>query len=381
MSLTSELKLKDSFTRCFIDTWCGQLPLVAAQRTKLIKALPCVPSGHKERWLDMVTGTAADYMIRHELGIKIHELETVISGIQVLQLFASVEVYFDGDQLLYENHWHKYTGIGGVAFNFISSYLELVRQLQHTSDAHSNDDLHYKYLFLFALLDCAGRSFFGGPTFLIRHGRRNTARMLEKVPDAVVIDLRNLCALFKKSSLSALQPKTVVSGVPLCGSPYVGGADFDFVADGTLYELKTSHKSAITTAMLRQALGYWLLDFNDQFRIRNLSIYLVRQGHGETFDIGELTCSADPYKLRQLFKWSLMRGRVPAMSRKFGLRPNDGREPSGKVSAEIEPVQPIDVMDGPRKPGRPAIFGRRMTSAETTARYRAKRRIQDSGMQ
>jgi hypothetical protein len=64
------------------------------------------------------------------------------------------------------------------------------------------------------------------------------------------------------------------------GSRAIGGADADFIIEGTIFELKTTKSfgaPAIRKALL-QLLRYCLLDYDDQHDIRQVGLYFSRQG-------------------------------------------------------------------------------------------------------
>lgn len=77
----------------------------------------------------------------------------------------------------------------------------------------------------------------------------------------------------------------MIVGGTLAGSKDVFGAGFDLIVDGCLLELKTTLVPVITTAYLRQLVGYWLLDYDDACRITSAAIVLIRQGYVRKFDM------------------------------------------------------------------------------------------------
>jgi hypothetical protein len=67
-----------------------------------------------------------------------------------------------------------------------------------------------------------------------------------------------------------------------------GGADFDLIINGCLLDFKASIKPKITTDHLRQLIGYWLLDYNNELCIESAGIVLMRHGQLCHFKIQEL---------------------------------------------------------------------------------------------
>ena len=63
------------------------------------------------------------------------------------------------------------------------------------------------------------------------------------------------------------------------GSPDVGGADADLILDDCLVEFKTTIKDEIEKVRtLYQLIGYSLLDYDDEFGLGRLGVYMARQG-------------------------------------------------------------------------------------------------------
>jgi hypothetical protein len=110
--------------------------------------------------------------------------------------------------------------------------------------------------------------------------------MLRKVDKVIVKDLMKLSVGFYRKNKTLLKNFSVARiGETLPGSKDVGGADFDIIVDGCLFEIKTTIKPKISTSNLRQLIGYFLLDYTDEFKMRTAAIHLTRQGHTESFDI------------------------------------------------------------------------------------------------
>jgi hypothetical protein len=97
-------------------------------------------------------------------------------------------------------------------------------------------------------------------------------------------------------------------GGSLAGSTDIQGADFDLLVDGCLLDLKATRKAKVTTQNLRQLAGYWLLDYQDKFKIRSFAVSLLRHGHTERFDIvRDLRPSGKFTSLRSTFRRELRR--------------------------------------------------------------------------
>lgn len=113
-------------------------------------------------------------------------------------------------------------------------------------------------------------------------------------------------------------------GPVFAGSPLMN-ADADLIAAGTLVEIKTmlgskrkdgSRYATLDAQVLFQMLGYVLLDFTDEFAIRELMLFNARYGHIATWPLQELldTLAGQPVNLAALrgeFEQFLRNGLAP----------------------------------------------------------------------
>ncbi|WP_223644223.1 hypothetical protein [Corallococcus sp. EGB] len=123
----------------------------------------------------------------------------------------------------------------------------------------------------------------------------------------------------------------------------VGGADADLIADGTLFEIKTTQEARVTLEHLRQLRGYFLLTRamrRDDPRvppISNLGIYFPRYGFTWRFAAQVLTSNPAFDEMEAWFFQRIMGGRalpvrfmemrsvrdwLKSRPRKFGPRPD-----------------------------------------------------------
>jgi hypothetical protein len=110
------------------------------------------------------------------------------------------------------------------------------------------------------------------------------------VPGYVPADLQRQLALalpvFER--FRALPADRVVCGPVFSGSADIGGADADFIINGLLLDCKaTVAPSRLGTAEISQLAGYLLLDYDDQYGINRVGLYLSRQGMGITWTVDE----------------------------------------------------------------------------------------------
>ena len=324
MSLRFEIRSKTSYTRRFMDTWFPDLPRQARKLNRAITALPTVcPADYDEQYLFMLVGTAIDYRLRAYFADDIHRSAIVKAGLELCELPSEVSLpVTDAGRGWVVNAWNRWRGPGGVADNFVKAFELFAAQRSLRAGRLPPDDEERlaRFCFIIANLDCVGRSALSAPTFLYQFGSRDTDAMLAAVAQPVVDDLVRLSESFAERYKATIARATsVFLGQSLEGSDDVGGADFDLVVDGTLYDFKTTIVSKIETSFLRQVIGYWLLDYGDAFVMRVAAIDLTRQGHTERFDIAnDLLRVTDPDELRRMFRKGLRSKLVPPI--KPGLR-------------------------------------------------------------
>lgn len=106
------------------------------------------------------------------------------------------------------------------------------------------------------------------------------------VPSYAVADIAALMELARGprgfgdfGQMLALPGPERICGPVFAGSPDVGGADADFILNGRLIDSKsTTRPDRIGTPEIYQLAGYLLLDYEDAYRITDVSLYLARQG-------------------------------------------------------------------------------------------------------
>lgn len=104
--------------------------------------------------------------------------------------------------------------------------------------------------------------------------------LLAKIPRFVIDDITaQLCLAQDHDALGWMTGQDGVCGPVFAGSSDVGGADADFIFGGELIDCKaTVHPRRLGVSELYQLAGYLLLDYDDQYQIRFVGLYLSRQG-------------------------------------------------------------------------------------------------------
>ncbi len=126
-------------------------------------------------------------------------------------------------------------------------------------------------------------------SFLTRADEHTTLRRLTDavdsyVPDDLAVQMRLAQEPF--AALRALPEAQRVCGPVFAGSGDIGGADADFVLGGLLIDCKaTTRPRQLGVAEIYQLAGYLLLDYDDEFGIDRVGLYLSRQGHLITWTV------------------------------------------------------------------------------------------------
>jgi hypothetical protein len=138
---------------------------------------------------------------------------------------------------------------------------------------------------------------------------RDLEKMLARVDSVIVADVMALSRLFYDNHAAMVaKAEEVTVGGTLSGSEDIGGADFDLLVDGCLVEFKATRNAKVTTQILRQLVGYWLLDYDNALEISSFAVCLLRHGHTEHFDIERDLLPSAPFPvLRSNFRKALAR--------------------------------------------------------------------------
>ena len=115
----------------------------------------------------------------------------------------------------------------------------------------------------------------------------SAADLLASVPDEWVEDAACLGTAF-----SARYPEWQGANAELnpefAGSADIDGADADLIADGCLWEIKTTKRQGGEGWWLHQLLGYALLDYEDEYGINRVGVLLPRQNTRVSWPIRDL---------------------------------------------------------------------------------------------
>ncbi|MFE2675720.1 UvrD-helicase domain-containing protein [Streptomyces hygroscopicus] len=110
------------------------------------------------------------------------------------------------------------------------------------------------------------------------------------VPGYVITDIDQQMHLAEKpfAPFRALPSASRVCGPVFAGSGDIGGADADYILGGLLLDCKaTKDPRRLGREEIYQLAGYLLLDYDDQFGIHQVGLYLSRQGGLITWDAAD----------------------------------------------------------------------------------------------
>lgn len=145
-----------------------------------------------------------------------------------------------------------------------------------------------RFCLVLAAFEAAFRNPYAWPPPYLDDARPDSApELLALVPDDWVKDAAALGAAFAER-YPAWRGSGAVLNPNFAGSLDIGGADADLIADGCLWEIKTTKRRGAQGEWLRQLLGYVLLDYEDEHGIERVGLLLPRQNTRFSWPVGEL---------------------------------------------------------------------------------------------
>jgi hypothetical protein len=120
--------------------------------------------------------------------------------------------------------------------------------------------------------------------------RTDLRALVKAVPAYAVADIAAQMELAQPvfTPFRALPQPLITCGPVFTGSTDIGGADADFIIDGLLLDCKaTTTPTRLGSNEIGQLAGYLLLDYDDQYRIGQVGLYLSRQGTAITWPVPE----------------------------------------------------------------------------------------------
>jgi hypothetical protein len=100
--------------------------------------------------------------------------------------------------------------------------------------------------------------------------------MLGIAPPACIRDIHELTEA-SREPLAALAREPIFVGPAFAGGADVGGGDGDLIAGTCLVDFKTLKDGRLDKRMMQQLAAYLLLDYDDEYRLDEVALYLARQ--------------------------------------------------------------------------------------------------------
>ena len=287
MSLTSELRSKDSWVNQFFKSELGKVTDFVKSQGPLVKTLPLkVPLGVHGQAARV--GTAFDYRVRLHLGDSISESTVLHGGIIRMQLYGSE--------------------LGRTIDAAWAAWM--TRLLRETPEG---DELTLsRASIVLAWLDKGFRS-----SGRWSDGMRSIAENIDQheTPGwhhfAISVDeeiASEVSALYRIVE-NRLPATGAVCGPTFAGSRAVGGADADLIVANCLYDIKTTeHPRNALVKDLRQLIGYALLDWDNEYDLDRVGFCYPRQAVCITWPLSQLigkctsSGSTDLRTLRRRFR-------------------------------------------------------------------------------
>ena len=290
MSLTSEMGRKESPVRRFLRETFPHTrgPLAAcreALRAPLVADLP--PDAHPGAYGQI--GMAVDYRIRYHFAITPGRRFVALPGALLVILPDEVELPPAGlarARLIREDTKLKRACVAGL-FGTLDRTAGAIAAYRRRPDEAEERTLA-RFCLVLAAFELAFRSPPAWPPPYLGDARPGSApELLALVPDDWVEDVAALGAAFARRH-PAWHGSGAVLNPRFAGSTDIGGADADLIADGCLWEIKTTRKRGAQGEWLRQLLGYVLLDYGGEHAIDRVGLLLPRHDTRVSWSIGEL---------------------------------------------------------------------------------------------
>ncbi|HKP51588.1 MAG TPA: hypothetical protein VJ183_02945 [Chloroflexia bacterium] len=278
MSLTSHIRQgsKSPIGRFFLERF-PQVPNMTKQINPQLRSASTLRlADHTPSHVYGTLGTAIDYRIRYYFAVTPSERLKARQGADNLVLWVMYDTEGEVD---IDPVWE-------LVHSFFESLDATLAEIQPAGRRLEvkEEQVLARYCYVLALFDILGRagwtpdSPFTGIALAL--AEKKSVEELLAIPQVELVE--DLCAmsrLFYDKCAHLLSQTAVLNLNPnFAGSADIGGADADLIVDGCLIEVKTNIQPMMKPEHLRQLAGYLLLDYDDDFDIRTVGIYMARQG-------------------------------------------------------------------------------------------------------
>ena len=272
MSLTSQLANKRSPARTFMDEEFPKLAeIIRENRPNLDKSRYIAPPDRMKGDEFGIAGMALDYRLRFYWDAAPMSSLIAYSG-AMAHINGGVDKRFPGFSLFAGDLDDRYD-------KFFESLCALAPRAVGRRLSRDEEDELNAYCVALAYMEQLVRpvKYLSGD-HPMRRAYNSTCEMLDIAPDYMLEDLRLLSWAFL-DRYEYLLVQAIIPNPTFKGSVYVGGADADAIIGDEarfLVDFKTTKRPS-WTADFRQALGYALLDLEDEYDIAYIGIYYTRQ--------------------------------------------------------------------------------------------------------
>lgn len=294
MSLTSQLKDPSSIVSLFMkERFPNTQEIVRDCRSKLLGAETIFPVASRDRYPYNLIGIAFDYRLRFYFE------ETPLRNLVAYQGMRLANV--EGESETFDYH------VSSISrpYNTVArpNIEEFEHRLQETLAKlnpvgrrlqHVQEELLARYCIVLALYETIFRS--GSIPRALYLPSTTSQPTVPSVDDLLAIpqpewldDLCTLSRVFYDDNTDLFQLPAILNPT-FDGSMDVGGADADIIIDDCLIDIKMTINTKLPNlrSWLYQLLGYVLLDYADQYRIRSVAIFLARQRTWLRWPVGDL---------------------------------------------------------------------------------------------
>lgn len=266
MSLTSEVRSAKSWVNQFFKARIPRVVEFARRRGDAVKSMETVVPSSSAESVRLV-GTAFDYRLRMHLEADFADSEALLTGINLLRWMGS--------------------DLGSsVDEKWAAATADLLTEIPA-----GDEMLKARASVVLAWVDWGYRSggiWSDGLRAVADSTRRKEAPSWDSVAASV-----DPCVASEVAALMNIvevpRAESALCGTSFRGSGFVGGADADLILDGCLYDVKTTLRPRRgLTPMLRQLLGYALLDWGDELELDRVGFYWSRQGKWMSWRLDDL---------------------------------------------------------------------------------------------
>lgn len=301
MSLTRHLSRADSSVSLYMRSrfpLANRLLVVKAQREPMRAATTLLPEKREHeaaRYSYSTIGTALDYRLRLYFDvlppITVADYGMAMTSDPMFRASMRAQAAGSGEVTIEAQDEATPMPVGATR-QFSGDLSRMLKRVVPTGRRLDDDDEEElaRYCIVLGLWEQFYRAGMGiNSPLLTPRPKQNTSEMLALATPEMVADMCQLSRLFFDRCPDLISARSsAVLNPTFKGSRLIGGADADLIVGSCLWDIKTSVKSEFNGAWIYQLLGYVLLDFDDSYKIREVGIYLARQGVRLRWPLAEL---------------------------------------------------------------------------------------------